>query len=94
MQRKPYDRHRDVPRLLAVWEEDLNDVRIAARKRFIAKLEQACRRERKRGLEGHFAYSLANHRALILCLVAEKAELRAMMISAGEVVSPELEMAS
>ena len=70
----PYVRARDLPRLLPVWPDEIADTSDAGRLRLLIKLQSQLRRERQRGLAGHWAYDLARHRQL---LIAYRAELAA-----------------
>jgi hypothetical protein len=70
-----YERHRDLPGLIAVWPTELRDTSLAARQRLLAKLRRALRAERRRGLAGHWTYDLARHSQLLAAYRAEEAEL-------------------
>ena len=71
-----YDRVRDLPRLVALWPEELAPAGTAAHEQLVWKLRAALRRERQRGLSGHFAYDLARHRQLLDAYKAETVLLR------------------
>ena len=70
-----YCRARDLPRLLAIWPHEIEDLSPAARVRLVAKLRAALRAERRRGLSGHWTYDLARHRQLLAAYRAEHALL-------------------
>jgi hypothetical protein len=74
--RRRYDRARDLPRLLALWPHEIDDCSPTGRAHLISVLQRALRRERQRGLDGHWAYDLARHRALLAAALAEHAEPR------------------
>jgi hypothetical protein len=69
-----YLRRRDLPRLLALWPEDLEAASEAEHELLLARLHRALRRERSRGTGGHWTYDLARH---ALLLAAYRAELAA-----------------
>lgn len=73
--RPTYDRERDLPRLVALWPADLADTSHGARLRLLAKLRNALRRERQRGLAGHWCYDLGRHAGLLAAYREEAAEL-------------------
>lgn len=73
--RSAYDRERDLPRLVALWPADLADTSRGARLRLLAKLRSALRRERQRGLAGHWCYDLARHAGLLAAYREEAAAL-------------------
>ncbi len=60
-----YDRARDLPPLIALWPHEMTDRSEAGRQRLIAKLKRALREERRRGIAGHWTYSLARHAGLL-----------------------------
>ena len=70
-----YCRSRDLPRLLALWPNGLEDLSPQAHARLVAKLRAALRAERMRGLGGHWSYDLARHRQLLVAYRAEHALL-------------------
>lgn len=70
-----YCRARDLPRLLALWPDEIKDLSPAAHVRLVAKLRAALRAERRRGLSGHWTYDLARHRQLLAAYRAEHALL-------------------
>jgi hypothetical protein len=72
----PYDRARDLPRLMPLWPEDVDDVSLNARVALVGRLAALLRRERQRGLAGAWGYDLARHRQLLLAWRAERAALR------------------
>jgi hypothetical protein len=60
-----YDRRTDLPRVLPVLPEDLDDESPLGRQRILAKLRAALRAERRRGIAGHWTYDLARHAELL-----------------------------
>lgn len=70
-----YDRARDLPRLLPVWPHEIDDHSPTGTARLIRVLQRALRRERQRGLDGHWSYDLARHRALLAAYNAEQSNL-------------------
>jgi len=75
-QEKPYDRRKELARVLPLWPRELEDDSRQARARILGKLHSARRAERRRGIAGHWTYDLARHRELLrvwrLELAAEK----------------------
>lgn len=72
-----YERMRDVPRVIPVWPSELADDLIS-RAKLVARIEAALAVNKKRGVEGHWAYSLPRHGALLAVYREEKAALDAM----------------
>ncbi len=75
---KSYDRDWDLPRLLPLWPGEIVDRTLAGRQRIIARLRQALRAERQRGVGGHWTYDVARHAQLLAayrdeCLAIGKA---------------------
>jgi hypothetical protein len=62
---KPYDRRRELARVLALWPHELEDDSRQGRARVLGKLFKALRAERRRGVAGHWTYDLARHRELL-----------------------------
>jgi hypothetical protein len=52
-------------RLLPFWPSEPADVSPEGRARVVARLHQALRAERRRGIAGHWTYDLARHRDLL-----------------------------
>lgn len=74
-----YDRSWDLPRLLAMWPSEIDDTTLESRRRIIARLRQALRAERQRGISGNWIYDVARHAQLLdayRCERAADAELR------------------
>ncbi|MFN3868826.1 MAG: hypothetical protein ACK4MF_07160 [Hyphomicrobiaceae bacterium] len=67
-----YLRARDLPRLIAIWPNELEETDLAGHGRIVAKIRRALREERKRGKAGHWTYDLARH---ALLLTAYRCEL-------------------
>jgi hypothetical protein len=68
-----YDRARDLPKLLPMWPHELETPTAGDHARLLARMRAALRRERQRGLAGHWAYDLARHAALLRAYRAEAA---------------------
>ena len=62
---RPYDRRRELPRILPLWPHELDDESPQARRAILAKLRRALRAERRRGVAGHWTYDLARHVELL-----------------------------
>lgn len=68
-----YERSRDLPKLLPLWEWELATQSEAEHARLLARLRRALRAERQRGLSGHWTYDLARHVQLLRAYRAEVA---------------------
>ncbi len=68
-----YQRARDLPKLLPLWAWELATPSQAEHARLLARLRCALRRERQRGLSGHWTYDLARHAQLLRAYRAEVA---------------------
>ena len=75
---RPYDRLRDLPGLIPMWPEELRTPSLSAQLRFVVLLRKALREERRRGLAGHWTYSLTRHAGLLAAYRAERASLEAL----------------
>ena len=64
-QRQHDDRCEAIAKVLALWPHELADESVDGRERILAKLGQALRAERRRGLCGHWTYDLARHVELL-----------------------------
>jgi hypothetical protein len=60
-----YERARDLPKLLALWPNELEDRSPDGCRRILAKLRRALRAERRRALSGHWSYDLNRHLGLL-----------------------------
>jgi hypothetical protein len=58
-----------------LWPSEIADGSLAGRLRLLARLRTALRRERQRGLAGHWAYDLARHARLLEAYRREAAAL-------------------
>ena len=63
--RRGYDRHTELPRILPLWPHELADESPPGRRKILAKLARALRAERRRGIAGHWTYDLARHVELL-----------------------------
>ena len=70
--RRPYDRRRELPRVLPLWPHELEDDSPDNRRRILAKLRRALRAERSRGIAGHWTYDLCRHVELLRVYRLEK----------------------
>jgi hypothetical protein len=70
-----YLRARDLPRLIALWPQELADQSPEGSLLILSKLRRALRAERRRALAGHWSYELNRHLGL---MTAYKAELGLM----------------
>jgi hypothetical protein len=68
-----YERARDLPKLLPLWEWELETPGEAEHARLLARLRRALRAERQRGLGGHWTCDLARHAQLLRAYRAEVA---------------------
>ena len=73
-----YVRDRDLPRLTPLWPAEIADTSPAGLTQLVARLSQALRRERQRGLARHWSYDLARHRSLVIATREERARLLAV----------------
>ena len=71
------DRRTALPRVLALWPQEIDDVSVAGRQIALAKLKRALRAERRRGIAGHWTYDLARHVELLHLYRQELALLNA-----------------
>lgn len=70
-----YHRAWDLPRILAVWPQELADLTLAGRERMLTRLKQALRAERQRGIAGHWTYDVSRHAQLITAFKSEAREV-------------------
>jgi hypothetical protein len=68
-----YQRTRDLPKLLPLWEWELVTPTAADHARLLARLRRALRTERQRGLSGNWTYDLSRHAQLLRAYRAEVA---------------------
>lgn len=73
----PYDRERDLSRLLRLWPSEVARLGEHDRVWIVQRLRLALKQERKLGIAGHWAYDLTRHAALARALRAETAALSA-----------------
>jgi hypothetical protein len=71
-----YERARDLPRLLPLWPHEMQTPSASDHARLLARMRCALRRERQRGLAGHWTYDLARHAQLLRAYRAEVAAYR------------------
>ena len=79
---RPYDRRRELARVLPVWPHEIEDETPTGRARIIAKLQSALRAERRRGIAGHWTYDLGRHMELLRLYRLELAALGVPSIGA------------
>jgi len=70
---RPYDRARDLPRLVPLWPNEILDMTPEKHRRLVQRLRRALRDERRRGLAGSWTYDLARHARLYRALQSELA---------------------
>jgi hypothetical protein len=63
--RLEHNRRVAIANVLALWPHELEDESPGGRQRLLARLRQALRAERRRGLSGHWTYDLARHVELL-----------------------------
>lgn len=78
----PVDHRLALSRLLPLWPHELEDASVPARRHIVARLRNALRAERRRGVAGHWTYDLARHVELLRLYRAELAALRLQLVSA------------
>jgi hypothetical protein len=81
-----YRRARDLPKLIGLWPEELQDQSLAGTLRILSKLRRALRTERVRGNAGHWSYDLNRHLGLLSAYKGELAfyrERKADLIHTG-----------
>jgi hypothetical protein len=74
--RRPYDRRRELPRILPLWPHELDDETHEGRRLILARLRRALRAERRRGVCGHWTYDLSRHVELLRVYRLELAEAK------------------
>ncbi len=65
----------DLPHLIPIWPNECEGFTPKETLSIISKLKTALRKERKRALLGHWAYSLNRHKALLEALKGEEEKL-------------------
>lgn len=68
----------DLRHLLPLWPHELADRSLDGRKKLVAALDRALRRERRHGQAGHPAYDIERHASLSRLLKEERAALTAL----------------
>jgi hypothetical protein len=86
-QSKVIDRNAELSRLVPLWPAELADLSIAGRRRICALLGSSLRRERQRGIGGHWTYDVSRHAALARMLRSETACLRAIVPQAAKLAA-------
>ena len=76
-----YSRSEQLPRLLKLWPNEVEDYSYLGTLRIAALLQKALRAERRRGRESHWAYDLNRHLGLIDALKHERAHLELLKSS-------------
>jgi hypothetical protein len=71
---RPYDRRRELSRILPLWPHELDDDSPQGRRLILVKLRRALRAERRRGISGHWTYDLSRHVELLRVYRLELAE--------------------
>ena len=78
---RSYCRSRDLPSLVALWPQELEDMSQAGIVFVLGKLRRALRAERNRGLRGHWSYDLNRHIGLLSAYKRELVQLREARLS-------------
>src|SRR5690606_24667259 len=78
-----YDRKRELPGLLALWPWEIEDTSLEGHQRLVDLLRRALRRERQRGISGHWTYDVARHARLLAAYKCEAAALKARLARAN-----------
>ncbi|MDX2265329.1 MAG: hypothetical protein NW215_10200 [Hyphomicrobiales bacterium] len=73
----PYRRHVQLPKLLPLWPEELDDETPEGAAKIVGKLRRALIAERRRGRSRAWSYDINRHMALLDALEAETAALKA-----------------
>lgn len=68
-------RARNLVRLLPLWPHEIADRSLSGQERICRLLSSALRRERQRGVAGHWTYDVARHAALARALRPELSRL-------------------
>jgi hypothetical protein len=74
--KRPYDRRRELPRVLPLWPHELDDESPQSRRLILSNLRRALRAERRRGISGHWTYDLSRHVELLRVYRLELAEVK------------------
>lgn len=74
-----YERRRDLPGLMPLFEDELVTPTLAAHARLLALIRRKLRAERARGIAGAWSYDLARHSALLHAYRAEAAAYTARL---------------
>ncbi len=69
-------RNAELGRLVPLWPSEIGDLSIVGRRRMCRLLMSALRRERQRGIAGHWTYDVSRHAALARMLRSETEALR------------------
>ena len=67
-----YDRHRDLPRLLRLWPNQIASLTKRDQNWLVERLGQVLRAERQRGLTRHWSYDLSRHAAVLTAYKCER----------------------
>lgn len=81
------ERQAALGRLLPLWPHELADRTLAGQQRICRLLAAALRRERQRGVGGHWTYDLGRHAALTRALGQEMHRLAGMSGSAARQIA-------
>jgi hypothetical protein len=68
-----YQRARDLPRLLPLMAHELETATLTQHLALLGLIRRGLRRERQRGVSGHWAYNLTRHAGLLAAYRAERA---------------------
>ena len=71
-----------------MWPHEIEDESLSGRQKILAKLRQALRAERRRGLSGHWTYDLARHVELLRVYQEELAVIAGRSVGNGTAEYP------
>lgn len=72
---RPYERSRDLAKLIPMWPHELADGSLLAHRKLVELLKTALKGERHRGASGHWTYDLTRHARLAVAYASEKESL-------------------
>lgn len=73
-----YNRQRDLPKLIAVWPRELEDMSLGGTEAIIAHIKKVLNAVRVSAIADHWSYDLGRHVGLMCALRAEERRLTAL----------------